>query len=225
MTWVAGADVWKGRWVVVVLLDGWFRSAFVRPTVTEIIHELGDFSALALDIPIGLPLGKTHRACDVRAKMYVGERSSSVFHTPPRAVLEAPTYREANRLSKDFCGRGVSAQAYALRAKILEVDPVASADLRLFEVHPEVSFRAMKGRSLAFSKKSWNGQMERRDLVRSQGIDLPGHLEDAGIAAADDLLDAAAAAWSAWRVHLGLAKTLPPLEESNSNERHSKIWY
>jgi predicted RNase H-like nuclease len=159
------------------------------------------------------------------AKTFVGKRSSSVFHAPPREVLEATTYREANRLSKDLFGRGISAQAYALRAKILEVDPVASADLRLVEVHPEVSFCAMKGRSLAFSKKSWNGQMERRDLIRSQGIDLPDRLENAGIVAADDLLDAAAAAWSAWRIHLGLAETLPPPETDGWSGRHSSIQY
>ncbi len=225
MTHVAGADVWKGRWVVVVLEGGGFQSAFVRPAVKDVLQELGDCNVLALDIPIGLPKGHDHRGCDGAAKVFVGPRSSSVFHTPPRVVLETATYREANHLSKKLYGRGISAQAYALRAKILEVDPLAATDDRLVEVHPEVSFCAMKGSTLAFSKKSWNGQMERRALIRSKGIELPDNLEDAGMVPADDLLDAAAAAWSASRVHRGEAAALPPLEKETNTGKHSRIWY
>ncbi len=225
MTLIAGADVWKGRWAVVVLEDGCFLRAFVRPTVKDVLQGLGDFSVLALDIPIGLPQGESHRAGDVMARAFVGKRSSSVFNTPPQAVLETATYREANLLSKKLYGRGISAQAYALRAKILEVDPLAATNDRIVEVHPEVSFCAMKGSTLAFSKKSWNGQMERRALIRSKGIELPDNLEDAGMVPADDLLDAAAAAWSASRVHRGEAAALPPLEKETNTGKHSRIWY
>ncbi len=225
MTLIAGADVWKGRWAVVVLEGGCFQYAFVRPTVTDVLDALAGVEVLALDIPIGLPTGHDHRGCDAAAKVFVGPRSSSVFHTPPRAVLEAPTYREANRLSKELCGRGISAQAYALRAKILEVDPIAAADPRLVEVHPEVSFCAMKGSALAFSKKCWNGQMERRALLQSRGIELPNRIEDAGMVPADDLLDATAAAWSALRVQRGEAAALPPFEKATDTGRHSRIWY
>ena len=173
---------------------------------------------------VGLPRGTSRRACDEAAKVYVGKRSSSVFHTPPRAVLEAATYREANDLSRALCGSGISAQAYALRTKILEVDPIAARDPRLVEVHPEVSFCAMKGGTLAFSKKSWNGQRERTALLRTRGIELPDHLAEAGTAAADDLLDAAAAAWSAWRFHIGEAGGLPPLGEMAHGGRRSRVW-
>jgi len=38
MNHVAGADVWKGQWVVVVLEDGRFRSAFVRPTASDALE-------------------------------------------------------------------------------------------------------------------------------------------------------------------------------------------
>jgi predicted RNase H-like nuclease len=101
MNHVAGADVWKGQWVVVVLEDGRFRSAFVRPTASDVLDALEGVEVLAFDIPIGLPKGNDHRGCDAAARVFVGPRSSSVFPTPPRAVLEAPTYREANRLSKE----------------------------------------------------------------------------------------------------------------------------
>lgn len=225
MTCVAGADVWKGRWVVVVLEDGCFLSAFVRPCVEDVVRELDDFSVLALDIPIGLPQATLHRECDVAARTFVGKRSSSVFHTPHQAVLEAGTYREANRLSKKCHGSGISAQAYALRSKILEVHPIAARDPRLVEVHPEVSFCAIKGGTLDFAKRSWNGQMERRALIRSQGIVLPDQLSDAGIVAADDLLDAAAAAWTARRIATGTAEVLPASATPCDTSRREVIWY
>ncbi len=50
---------------------------------------------------------------------------------------------------------GISQQAWALRRKIREV--AVSADSRVFEVHPEVSFAAMRGAALRYSKRTWNG--------------------------------------------------------------------
>jgi predicted RNase H-like nuclease len=225
MTVIAGADVWQGRWVVVVLAEGSFQRAFVQATVAGVIRALAGFELLALDIPIGLPEEREHRLCDIEAKHFVGPRSSSVFHAPPRSVLEAPTYRDANRLSKRDFDRGVSAQAYALRTKILEVDPIASRDNRIVEVHPEASFRAMKGSTLAYPKKTWNGQMERRSLLQSHGIEVPDCLPDAGKVPADDLLDAAAAAWSAQRILRGEAGVLPAAAEAGSTGRRGVIWY
>jgi Protein of unknown function (DUF429) len=62
----------------------------------------------------------------------------------------------------------------------------------------DVSFAALAGRHLRYSKRSWNGQMERRRVLGAAGIELPDELS-AGQAAADDVLDAAIAAWSAAR--------------------------
>ena len=165
------------------------------------------------------------RPCDLEARRFVGPRSSSVFHTPPRKVLKAPTYQDANRIAKRVSGRGVSAQAYALRAKILEVDPIAAVEDRIVETHPEVCFCAMKGSALAYPKKSWNGQMERRTLLRSQGIELPDHLPNADMVPADDLLDATAAAWTALRVFRGEAGVLPESRIGAETHQRGVIWY
>ncbi len=225
MTLVAGADVTKGRWVVVVLRDGNFDRATVTKTLTDFLAEIKGLEVLAVDIPIGLPEAKEHRRCDLAAKAFLKPRSSTVFFTPPRPVLEAPTYQKGNHLSWHDYERGVSAQAYALGQKILEVDPVAAGDDRIIEVHPEVCFRAMKGGPLDDSKHSWNGQTERRRLIAGAGIDLPDHLPDAGEVPPDDLLDAAAAAWSAWRVVLGEAKILPESAAGCDTNRRAVIWY
>ena len=73
----------------------------------------------------------------------------------------------------------------------------------MYEVHPEVSFHALAGRPLAASKRQWNGQMERRALLAGVGIRIPDALGEAGTVAVDDILDAAAAAWSAGRIASG----------------------
>ena len=225
MTLVAGADVTKGRWVVVVLRDGHFDRATITKSLADFLEETKELEVLAVDISIGLPEGKEHRQCDIAAKVFLKPRSSTVFFTPPRPVLEAPTYQEGNQLSWRDYERGVSAQAYALGQKILEVDPVAAGDDRIIEVHPEVCFRAMKGEPLDYSKHSWNGQAERRRLIAGAGIHLPDDLPDAGKVPPDDLLDAAAAAWSAWRVAQGTAKVLPDSAAGCDRTRRAVIWY
>ena len=224
MTLVAGAAVTKGRWIVVVLRDGNFDRAIVTKNLAEFLEETQGLGVLAVDIPIGLPEGREHRQCDLAAKAFLKPRSSSVFFTPPRPVLKAPTYQEGNQLSWRDYERGVSAQAYALGQKILEVDPVAAGDDRIIEVHPEVCFRAMKGEPLDNSKHSWNGQTERRRLIAGAGIDLPDHLPDAGKAPPDDLLDAAAAAWTAWRVATGKAEILPGSSARCATSQRHVIW-
>jgi predicted RNase H-like nuclease len=148
-----------------------------------------------------------------------------VFFTPPRPVLEAPTYQEGNHLSWRDYERGVSAQAYALGQKILEVDPIAASDDRVIEVHPEVCFRAMKGEPLDYSKHSWNGQAERRRLIADTGVDLPDHIPDAGKVPPDDLLDAAVAAWSACRVAAGKAEVLPSSATGCDTSQRGVIWF
>jgi predicted RNase H-like nuclease len=66
-------------------------------------------------MPIGLPA--VERQADVLARKYVGRRRSSVFMTPPRAVLEAPTYAAANVIAPGITGgKKISQQAWALRA-------------------------------------------------------------------------------------------------------------
>jgi len=130
----------------------------------------------------------------------VGVRRSSVFAAPTRDALEAETYAEARAIQPSL-----SAQAYALRRAILDAEAHASA---VCEGHPEVSFRALADRPLEFSKRTWNGQVLRRRLLEAQGIELPEQFK-AGVVPADDVLDAAAMAWTARRVATARHATLP----------------
>jgi predicted RNase H-like nuclease len=94
----------------------------------------------------------------------------------------------------------------------------------LFEAHPEVSFRTMAGEPLAHAKKTWAGQARRRELLAKQGIVLPDSLGPAGQAPPDDVLDAAAVAWTAHRMATGTAGSYPDPPEIQDGARIA-IWY
>ncbi|MGH8895916.1 MAG: DUF429 domain-containing protein [Egibacteraceae bacterium] len=222
MTEVVGVDGYPGGWVTVALEDGRFASAGAFATFEEVLTAHPDAQAIGVDMPIGLPTAPERRRADLEAKAFVGPRHRSVFTTCPLVVLEALTYQAALTRCKEMTGRGLSAQAYGLARKILELDRIA--DGRVWEVHPEVSFCALAGRPLATGKETYNGLMARLGLLRSAGIRLPSDLARTGRARADDVLDAAVAAWTARRIADGTAKSLPHPPE-RIGDRQAAIWY
>jgi predicted RNase H-like nuclease len=159
------------------------------------------------------------------AKKVLKERASTLFLAPPRKVLEQPTYEKAREAAQTF-GWGVSAQAYNLRKKIFEVETFAAKDNRIHEVHPEISFREMAGGSLLPKKTTWKGLHERIRLLSDHGIDLPMDVGEAGERARpDDIVDAAAAAWTAKRVARGEARALPEDLGEIDRDHTIAIWY
>jgi predicted RNase H-like nuclease len=208
MTRVLGVDGAADGWFGVLLVDGYFAGADLKPTVAALLDRHPDAEVVAVDIPIGLPVGKT-RPADAAAKRFVGgQRAASVFPTFPRDVLMAKPYEVALEAARRL-GTGLSRQAYALRDRIDEVAGLAAADKRVVEIHPEVSFRVMKGTPLRYSKHTWSGLAERRALLANVGILLHDNLTGGERAAPDDVVDAAAAAWSALRIAEGRSATLP----------------
>ena len=207
---VAGADVWKGRWVVVVLDKGRFERALLCPTIDAAVKDAAGARVIGVDMPIGLPEAGRRRPADMQARKYVGPRWQSVFLTPPADLLAAPSHRAANDLARTRGWDGISAQAYGLKTMILQVQPVAARDPRLHEVHPEVSFtRANGGAPLRWPKTSWSGVAVRRSILAEHGIALPDDLGGAGEAAVADILDAAIVAWSAGRIASGRGEPIP----------------
>jgi predicted RNase H-like nuclease/predicted enzyme related to lactoylglutathione lyase len=210
---VAGVDVAGGAWAVVVLEGSRVVDTFRCETFADAL--LVDAAVVAVDIPIGMPASEP-RAADVAARRFVGSRASSVFATPPRAVLEAVSYAEARRVALELTGKPVSAQSYALARRILEVDEYALTDARVIEVHPEVSFRELAHRPLR-SKHTSDGLAERRRLLEEAGVELPA---TAARIAEPDLLDATIAAWTAARYARGEALAFP----EGQTERIGAIW-
>jgi predicted RNase H-like nuclease len=210
---VAGVDMAGGGWAVVVLEGDRVVDAFRSETFAEAL--LVDAEVIGVDIPIGIP-DSSPRLADIDARRFVGARASSVFPTPVRAVLEAPTYADARRIAVELTGKSVSSQSYALRHRILEVDEIARQDERVIEVHPEVSFSELAHRPL-LSKHRTDGLAERRTLLEEAGIELP---ESVPRIAEPDLLDATVAAWSARRYAAGQALPLP----EDHKDRIGAIW-
>jgi predicted RNase H-like nuclease len=171
----------------------------------------GPLAVIAVDIPIGLP-DTGRRQADILTRKKVGPLWPWVFMTPVRAALEAADYATAAGLSRRLAGEGISRQAFALQTKILQVDRwVRQAPHRVVEVHPEASFAELAGATLQSRKSCWAGIVLRRRLLAAAGISLPDDLGLAGgKAGVDDVLDAAAAAWTAVRVLRGQALATPP---------------
>jgi predicted RNase H-like nuclease/predicted enzyme related to lactoylglutathione lyase len=210
---VAGVDLAGGGLAVVVLEDDRIVETFRCEAFADAL--LVDAKVVAVDVPIGIP-DEGVRPADEAARRFVGPRASSVFTTPIRPVLEADTYAEARRLATEVTGQSISAQSYALRRRILEVDEYAREDERVIEVHPEVSFRELARRPLLSNHRT-DGLAERRALLEEAGIDVPASVPRIG---EPDLLDATVAAWSARRYALGQALPLP----RNPTARIGAIW-
>lgn len=229
---VVGVDGCKAGWMAVELVDGAFAGARVFRTIVDVSTAFADAAAIGVDIPIGL-VDKGRRQADVAAREFLGRQRSSVFFSPPRLVLDHGSYVDANVALRAGGHAGVSQQTWALVPKIREVEAAAASDARIFEVHPECSFKALwetsgipaaSGRRLA-SKKSWNGVMQRWEALRAAGIAIPADAGPAGdVPATDDLLDAAAAAWSAARHAARRSISLPDPPEALAR-RDVAIWY
>lgn len=205
---VAGVDGCKRGWVCVVLDEGRWAEARIAPDFGALLAGLDGAAVIAVDIPIGLARDR-FRDCDRHARAALAGRASSLFLVPPAAAyLDCASYEDAVARCRELTGAGFSRQAFALRAKVRDVDGHA-ADPRVREVHPELSFSRMNGGAPLPGKKSWTGQAARRRLLEREGICLPEALGPAGAAAPDDVLDAAAAAWTAQRIARGDAASLP----------------
>lgn len=224
MTRVIGVDACKAGWVGFTSdLRGYFGATIDQ--LVALADADGRLEVVGIDIPIGLPLTGDRQA-DGLARRLVGRRGSSVFPTPIRAALLASTHAEGSALALRGTGKGISVQAYGLRTKILEVDSwVRTVSRAVIEVHPELCFATLAGQPLSHPKKSWAGSEERRRLLASAGIDIPADLGKAGeVSAVDDVLDAAAASWTATRYATGTADCHPDPPEHFDDGPEAAIW-
>ena len=221
---VLGVDACRKGWIGIA----GDLTAYFAVTIGELFERAsadGELAVVGIDIPIGLPSTRSREA-DRRARRVVGKRASSVFTTPTRQALMAAKHAEATALNKQVTGEGISQQAYALAKKILEVDAWApTATCVVIEVHPEVSFATMAGRSLVHRKSTWAGGEERRQLLARAGMGIAGDIGLAGeFAAVDDVLDAAAVAWTAKRYADGRADSYPDPPEVLDDGSPAAIW-
>ena len=218
---VAGVDGCAGGWLCVTAARGRPLSALVAPNIGALASRLSHRCLIAIDIPIGLPINDSRRA-ESAARLFVGRRRSSIFPVPLRVALGADSRAEACRLQVPVHRRGkrIGVQTWAIIPKIREVDDYLQADStrlrRIFEVHPEVSFRLWNTAPLAASKTSVPGRAMRESLINQA---WPGQrprlaeslrVQHRGQWAFDDLNDAFAALWTAVRIVRGHEQYFPP---------------
>jgi predicted RNase H-like nuclease len=216
---VAGVDGCRAGWVAFkVEASSLATSVEVVDLPTLLRHRPSDLAFLGIDIPIGLLDGS--RACDKAARKLLGQpRGTSVFAAPCRAALTAKTHAEASAINRQKTGRGLSQQAFGIGRKIKEVDDAMTPDCQqwAFEVHPEVCFWALNGdRPMVPNKKTKEGLAERLALLSPLFPEIHQRLDTRlpGVGK-DDLLDAAAAAWTAFRRHRGESICVCPTERDD----------
>lgn len=237
-TWrdpVAGIDGCRAGWIGIVIDPGPSSGSTVLPrrvhgvfgtSIDQLVARLPAVAVIAIDIPIHPP-DDGMRSCDLAARRHLGGRKqSSLFITPTRAALEAGTYQAALERARAATSKGISMQAWALRSKILEVDAwMATAPCPVVEVHPEISFSRMTGAPILASKSTWAGFTARTNALEAEGLTVPSDIGEAGIhARPDDVLDAAAAAWTAHRIASGTAVSFPDPPVTLPDGRTQAIW-
>src|SRR5215472_12323188 len=222
---VLGVDGCRAGWVGIVVDEGHCEAMFA-PKVAGLVASVGPVEGIGIDMPIGL-LDRGSRTADAAARARIGRLGRSVFSTPPRRALSAEPFAAAVAESARLSGAGVSQQAYALRAKIFEVEEwLPRSASPVWEVHPEVSFAVANGAALSHSKRTWAGAEERRVILAGQGLALQGPMLPGGASAGvDDVLDAAIAAWSAGRLVAGAGESFPARPDQFSPDgRPIAIW-
>lgn len=238
MVRIAGIDGCRAGWLAVVW--GGESSSELRwhcaSSIPALIKQLPGVQTVAIDIPIGLltaaePGG---RPCDRAArKVLSGRRGSSVFSPPVRSALDHlddyAAALDANRQSSD-ANIGISKQCFHIMPKIAEADAYITPrrQRRLKEAHPELAFAAMNnGRSLEAPKRTQVGRAQRRSLLNKVGLSAIRDSFDAfrrRDVALDDLLDAAACCWVAWRVHHGEGVCLGDTARRDERGLRMEIW-
>lgn len=219
-TLVLGLDAaGKLGWVGIALHGGRFKSAHVFANLEAAVAHV-EFACIGVDIPI-LRGDAFPRPADTAARKFVGPKlAGSVFSAPPVEVFRASDYEEARRLARARLDQGVSSQTFALQKSVLDAQGVLQ-DARVHEAHPEVTFAAMAGTPLRARKKTWEGHGLRRRLLAAAGIVLPDDLGEANVIPGEDILDAAAVAWTADRIARGCAGRLP----EDKPDSPDSIWY
>jgi predicted RNase H-like nuclease len=206
---VAGVDGCPAGWIAVLWDGGGQLAPQLCPSFADVMALPAGI--IAVDMPIGLPeqSGRPPER-EVRAKL--GIRRSSVFSVPSYEAIQCLDYREACRINLLHSNppRRVSQQCFHLFPKMREIDALVTPDhqSRIYESHPELAFWIMNNETpVPLAKKARSGSKHagaelRKSLLRCNGVPVDSlsanyRRRDVG---ADDLLDACACTFVAWRI-------------------------
>ncbi|WP_073014786.1 DUF429 domain-containing protein [Roseibium suaedae] len=236
---LAGVDGCRAGWAVVLIRDGEAGTARLRIAgdFSAVLDLVPDPGILAVDMPIGLPdrLLARGRGAEQAARRHLEDRQSSVFAVPSRDAVYCEDYSSACDVAFQTSEppRKVSKQCFYLFPKIREIDGLMTPDLemRVYEVHPELAFWRLNGeQAMSLPKKvksraSGPGLDQRRELLVSCGYS-PEFLDQKlpSGCGRDDLIDAAANALIAKRIHSGIAEPFPKDYQRDGKGLRMAIW-
>ena len=235
MTTLAGVDGCKFGWLCITkdLENGTLNSIIFKSTA-ELFAQTPTPVVFSIDIPIGLT-DSGPRQCDIQARRLLGaRRGTSVFPAPIRPVLNLASREEADKVHRSIDGRGVNVFSWNLYPRIRDIDTELQKNPHLrdkvYEVHPEISFRALNdGASIIAAKRNSEGESIRRSLVENHfgegafdEIRKNHYMKDVSN---HDINDAFAVLWTAERIFNGKAVSIPAEKEFDSVGLRMGIWY
>jgi predicted RNase H-like nuclease len=209
--------------------SGWFsvwenQDKSIHSAVFSNLNELKNFfkneSQLILGIDMPVVLSEViPRQADQLARKLLSKKASSVFTAPTPEMLDQPNYEKASLVSKRLFGKSMSLQSWYLFPKIKDVQTmIHHEDMQIYEIHPELSFRAMNNEQVILeSKKTHEGFALRNALLSMHFKNFI--FEDIRNQHArkdvmdNDILDALAVLWSAKRIQSNQASYLPQAPE------------
>jgi len=209
--------------------SGWFsvwenQDKSIHSSVFSNLNELKNFfkneSQLIVGIDMPVVLSEViPRQADQLARKLLSKKASSVFTAPTPEMLDQPNYEKASLVSKKLFGKSMSLQSWYLFPKIRDVQTmIHHEDMQIYEIHPELSFRAMNTEQVILeSKKSPEGFAIRNSLLTMHFKNFI--FEDVRNQHArkdvmdNDILDALAVLWSAKRIQSNQASFLPQSPE------------
>ena len=208
---------------------GWFSvwqnpDDTIQSSIFSTLNHLKDFFndeahlIIGIDMPVILS-DFIPREADQLARKLLSKKASSVFTAPTPEMLEQPNYERASYVSKRLFGKSMSLQSWYLFPKIKDVQTIIhDTHINLYEIHPELSFRAMNHEEVILeSKKSKEGFEIRNALLRRhfESFDFESirNLYPRKDVMDNDILDAMAVLWSTKRIQANEASFLPKIPE------------
>lgn len=181
-----------------------------------------------IDIPLAIHK-KGFRMADAEARVLLKSRASTIFSAPAKETLLSDNYNDACAINESICGKKISKQSWFLFSKIKEARTIfcqAHKKIKLYEVHPELSFMAMNDmRVIELGKKTDEGFKMRHKLVKKLFSKFDFEQTRANFkrcdVADDDILDAIAVLWSTQKIVANIASYVPKKPETPL----SKIYY
>jgi predicted RNase H-like nuclease len=227
---IAGVVPCPGGWTVStgkLVGTGLFPDApeVVKQFRTVLDHVPG-YTVIAVAAPIALPDAADGRGrrCDREARRLVGwPRAGALRSAPCSATLKAKSREAAARKN----GGSLDIVSWRLLPRIAElyaeIEPYRQRTV--FEVHPELCFYQLNGdRPLRYSKRTEQGQAERRDLL-SRRLQSADRFLDVGLRGSSSahVIDAIAALWTARRISSRAVNRVPEAPEWNADGLRMEI--